>query len=67
MSHIPGESLLNIEDALVLPSNPARTDGALDYERCARLHNYLVTCGWMVRHEKGPHELNGIIASAKVP
>lgn len=41
------QQLLDIEDALVSEQHPARTDGPLDYERCARLHNYLVVYGWM--------------------
>ncbi|EEA28855.1 hypothetical protein EYB25_000233 [Talaromyces marneffei] len=65
MSHIPSERLLDIEDALVSPSNPARADGTLDYERCARLHNYLIAYGWMVRHEKGPHELDELLHRPK--
>ncbi|KAJ5206010.1 hypothetical protein N7491_003368 [Penicillium cf. griseofulvum] len=44
------EQILNIEDALVSEANPARLNGPLDYERCARLHNYLVAYGWMARH-----------------
>lgn len=44
------QQILDIEDALVSDANPARTDGPLDYERCARLHNYLVAYGWMARH-----------------
>lgn len=65
MSHISSESLVNIEDALVSPSNPARDDGTLDYERCARLHNYLVAYGWMARHGKGPHELDELLHRPK--
>ncbi|KAJ6149399.1 hypothetical protein N7471_000598 [Penicillium samsonianum] len=44
------QQVLNIEDALVSEANPARRNGPLDYERCARLHNYLVAYGWMARH-----------------
>ncbi|RAO73359.1 uncharacterized protein BHQ10_009371 [Talaromyces amestolkiae] len=65
MSRIPSESLIDIEDALVSPLNPARDDGTLDYERCARLHNYLVTYGWMARHGKGPHELDELLHRPK--
>ncbi|KAJ5777260.1 hypothetical protein N7520_000506 [Penicillium odoratum] len=43
--------VFDIEDALVTDANPALDDYSLDYERCARLHNYLVAYGWMVRHE----------------
>jgi hypothetical protein len=39
------EQLLDIEDALVSEENPARDDSTFDYERCARLHNYLVAYG----------------------
>jgi hypothetical protein len=38
--------LATVEDALVTSTNPARNGGALDHERCAILHNYLVEYGW---------------------
>lgn len=65
MPYTSSEGLLDIEDALVSPSNPARADGTLDYERCARLHNYLIAYGWMVRHEKGPHEVDELLHRPK--
>lgn len=61
MSHIPSEGLLDMEDALVSATNPARTDGTFDYERRATQHNYLVAYGWMARHKKGPHELDELL------
>ncbi|GAD95925.1 hypothetical protein PVAR5_4573 [Paecilomyces variotii No. 5] len=54
------EQILDIEDALVSQSNPARIDGSLDYERCARLHNYLVAYGWMTRHRQETPDLNAL-------
>ncbi|KAJ5975131.1 hypothetical protein N7481_008838 [Penicillium waksmanii] len=53
------QQILDIEDALVSDENPAR-DGALDYERCARLHNYLVAYGWMARHERDTPDLDAL-------
>lgn len=44
--------LLDIKDALVSAAHPARTDGNLDAERCARLHNHLVALSWMERNGK---------------
>ncbi|ROV90899.1 hypothetical protein VMCG_09974 [Cytospora schulzeri] len=32
---------------LVTSSNPARSDGTFDYERCTTLHNFLVKYGWV--------------------
>ncbi|KAL1847332.1 hypothetical protein Plec18167_001413 [Paecilomyces lecythidis] len=54
------EQVLDIEDALVSESNPARVDGSLDYGRCARLHNYLVAYGWMIRHGQETPDLNAL-------
>ncbi|EED16494.1 hypothetical protein TSTA_015790 [Talaromyces stipitatus ATCC 10500] len=65
MLDIPVESLLDVEDALVSPSNPARNNGTLDYERCARLHSHLAAYGWMAHHEKGPHELDELLRRPK--
>ncbi|KAJ5286594.1 hypothetical protein N7478_002280 [Penicillium angulare] len=42
--------ILDIEDALVTPSNPARNDYTLDYTRCSRLHNYIVGYLWSAQH-----------------
>lgn len=57
--------LLDIDDAMVSDSNPARTDGrGLDYERCARLHNYLVAYGWMAYHQRSPDDLDELLARA---
>jgi hypothetical protein len=55
---ITPQQLLDIDDALVSESYPARTDGALDYERCARLHNYLVAYGLRAYHERGMQDLD---------
>jgi hypothetical protein len=55
--------LLDIDDALVSDSSPARTDGrGLDYERCARLHNYLVAYGWMAYHQRSADDLDELLA-----
>ncbi|KAJ6010775.1 hypothetical protein N7451_002187 [Penicillium sp. IBT 35674x] len=61
MNYTP-QQILAIEDALVSDGNPARhiNDGALDYERCARLHNYLVAYGWMARHKKDTPDLDAL-------
>ncbi|CEJ93759.1 hypothetical protein VHEMI09328 [[Torrubiella] hemipterigena] len=55
--------LLDIEDALVTPTNPVRADGNLDVVRCAKLHNHLVALSWMERHQKSAHELNELTDS----
>ncbi|KAK2593683.1 hypothetical protein QQS21_008626 [Conoideocrella luteorostrata] len=55
--------LLDIQDVLVTAANPARADGDLDVERCARLHNYLVALTWMERHQKSAQELNELMGS----
>lgn len=56
------QRLLDIDDALVSDSNPARTDGrSLDYERCARLHNYLVAHGWMAYHGRNAQDLDELL------
>ncbi|KAJ5295830.1 hypothetical protein PENANT_c001G00105 [Penicillium antarcticum] len=54
------QQILNIEDALVSDDNPARNEGFLDYERCARLHNYLVAYAWMVRYERDTPDLDAL-------
>lgn len=54
------EQLLDIEDALVSDEHPARDDGTFDYERCARLHNYLVAYGWMARHGRDTPDLTAL-------
>lgn len=56
------EQILDIEDALVSDENPPRhfNDGTLDYERCARLHNYLVAYGWMARHQTDTPDLDAL-------
>lgn len=56
------QQLLDIDDALVSDSNPARTDWSLDYERCARLHNYLVAYGWMAHHRREAHDLHELLS-----
>ncbi|KAJ5987816.1 hypothetical protein N7481_003026 [Penicillium waksmanii] len=52
--------ILDIEDALVSDENPARDNGTLDYERCARLHNYLVAYGWMARNGRDTPDLDAL-------
>lgn len=54
------QQILDIEDALVSDDNPARDDGTLDYERCARLHNYLVAYGWMARNGKDTPDVDAL-------
>ncbi|CAI7641096.1 unnamed protein product [Penicillium viridicatum] len=44
------EQIVDIEDALVSDENPADED-TLDFQRCARLHNYLVAYAYMARFE----------------
>ncbi|KAJ5389941.1 uncharacterized protein N7496_001009 [Penicillium cataractarum] len=56
------QTLLDIDDALVSESNPAREDGTFDYERCARLHNYLVAYGWMAHHEREVDDLQELLS-----
>ncbi|GLI73656.1 hypothetical protein PoHVEF18_001876 [Penicillium ochrochloron] len=56
------QGLLDIDDALVSESNPARTDGTFDHERCARLHNYLVAYGWMANHEREVDDLQELLS-----
>ncbi|KAJ6000203.1 hypothetical protein N7481_000612 [Penicillium waksmanii] len=52
------QHILDIEDALVSDENPPRDNGTLEYERCARLHNYLAAYGWMARNGKEAPELD---------
>jgi hypothetical protein len=54
------QQILNFEDALVSDDNPARDEGTLDYERCARLHNYLVAYGWMARNRRDTPDLEAL-------
>ncbi|KAJ5871208.1 uncharacterized protein N7529_003561 [Penicillium soppii] len=54
------ERILDIEDALVSDKNPARDEDTLDYQRCARLHNYLVAYGWMARHGRDTPDLDAL-------
>ncbi|KAJ5917341.1 hypothetical protein N7466_010895 [Penicillium verhagenii] len=56
------KQILDIEDALVTDDNPPRyiNDGTLDYERCARLHNYLVAYDWMARHRTDTPKLDAL-------
>jgi hypothetical protein len=60
------EQILDIDDALVSDDNPARTDGPLDYERCARLHNYLVAYGWMARHGRETLDLDALASQPSI-
>ena len=54
------EQILDIEDALISHKYSARGEDTLDYERCARLHNYLVAYGWMARHGRATPVLDAI-------
>ncbi|KAJ5893060.1 hypothetical protein N7504_009751 [Penicillium tannophilum] len=58
--NVTPQQILDIEDAIVSEENPPRDDGTLDYERCARLHNYLVAYGWMARHGKDMPDLDAL-------
>lgn len=55
------QRLLDVDDALVSETNPARVDGTFDDERCARLHNYLVAYGWMKFNEQDPGHLADLL------
>ena len=55
------QRLLDIDDALISETNPARVDGTFDYERCARLHNYLVAYGWMKFNEQDPGDSTDLL------
>ncbi|KAJ5703627.1 hypothetical protein N7493_011552 [Penicillium malachiteum] len=57
--------ILDIDDPLVSDENPAREDGTLDYERCARLHNYLAAYGWMARHGKDTPNLDALASNRR--
>ncbi|ETS77355.1 hypothetical protein PFICI_11229 [Pestalotiopsis fici W106-1] len=37
---------IDVDEFIVSPQRPARTDGSLDVARCIALHNYLVQYGW---------------------
>ncbi|ROV98380.1 hypothetical protein VMCG_07194 [Cytospora schulzeri] len=37
----------DVDSLLVTETNPARSDGTMDYARCAALHNYIVQYGWL--------------------
>lgn len=54
------QQILNVEGALVTEDNPARNNGTLDYERSARLHNYLVAYGWMARYGREAPDLDAL-------
>ncbi|CAG7962390.1 unnamed protein product [Penicillium nalgiovense] len=60
------QQILNIEDALVSEANPARLNGPLDYERCARLHNYLVAYGWMAHHGQETPNLDELASQPSI-
>ncbi|KAJ5899931.1 hypothetical protein N7495_004675 [Penicillium taxi] len=59
------QKILDIEDALFSEESPPRDDGKLDFERCARLHNYLVAYGWMARHGKDMPDLDALAREKK--
>ncbi|KAJ5465642.1 hypothetical protein N7530_009429 [Penicillium desertorum] len=46
------EQILDIEAALVSDENLERDKDTLDFQRCARLHNYLVAYAYMARKRK---------------
>lgn len=54
------EQILDIEDALVSDENPARDEDTLDFQRCARLHNYLVAYAYMARNGTNTPDLDAL-------
>ena len=54
------EQILDIEDALVTHENPARDEDTLDFQRCARLHNYLVAYAYMARNNTNTPDLDAL-------
>jgi hypothetical protein len=54
------ERILDTEDALVSDNNTTRDNDTLDYERCARLHNYPVAYGWKARHGRDTLDLDAL-------
>lgn len=65
MKPIEWHPLLDIADVLVTPSNPARDDGNFDWERCAKLHNYLVAVGWLAATGKSKEDLGELMQPEK--
>lgn len=57
--------LMDIRDSLVVPANPPRDDGNLDWERCAKLHNFLVALGWMAAMGKETDDLDELMQPDK--
>lgn len=60
MANPEQRKILDIEDALVTDENPEREVEGLDYERCARLHNYLVAYRWMARTGQDTPDLDAM-------
>lgn len=58
------EQIVDIEDALVSDKNPARDEDTLDFERCARLHNYLVAYAYMARNGKNTPDLDALASES---
>ncbi|CAG8066575.1 unnamed protein product [Penicillium salamii] len=58
------EQILDIEDALVSDDNPARDEYTLDFQRCARLHNYLVAYAYMARKETKTLDLDALASES---
>ncbi|CAG8363368.1 unnamed protein product [Penicillium salamii] len=58
------EHILDIEDALVSDENSARDEYTLDFQRCARLHNYLVAYAYMARNETKTLDLDALASES---
>ena len=62
--HTTPEQILDIKDALVSDENPARDEDTLDFERCARLHNYLVAYTSMARNGTNTPDLDALASES---
>ncbi|KAJ5189452.1 hypothetical protein N7491_005783 [Penicillium cf. griseofulvum] len=58
------EQILVIEDALVSDENQARDEDTLDFQRCARLHNYLVAYAYMARNGTNTPDLDALTSES---
>ncbi|KAJ5761996.1 uncharacterized protein N7511_005378 [Penicillium nucicola] len=58
------EQILDIEDALVTDQNPARDEDTLDFQRCARLHKYLVAYAYMARNGTTTPDLDALASES---
>lgn len=58
------EQIFDIEDALVSDENPARDEDTLDFERYARLHNYLVVYTSIARNGINTPDLDALASES---